>query len=303
MTDIIIIGAGAAGLTASIYALRSGLSVTVFEKNIYGGQIAITNEIENYPAIEVISGADFANAIYNQAVKLGADVKFEEIQSVSLSGKIKSVTTSGGSYEAKSIIIANGVSRRKLGCKGEDELVGRGVSYCATCDGAFFRNQEVAIVGGGNTALTDALYLANLCSRVLLIHRRDTFRADKVLVDAILSKQNIDILYDSTVTQIKGENRVSSIETQNKKTGESKEHPVSAVFIAIGLEPHNELFQNILSLDKGGYIISDENCLTGIDGIYVAGDCRTKELRQIITAAADGAVAAHQATTYITSHQ
>lgn len=299
MVDIIVIGAGPAGLTSAIYAMRAGLSVTVFEKSIYGGQVASTSEVENYPAVQKISGVEFSNNIYNQAVAQGVDIQFDEVEEINLQGKIKVVKTSSGEHKAKAVILANGVERRKLGCDGEEKFTGRGVSYCATCDGAFFKDKEVAIVGGGNTALEDALFLANNCTKVYLIHRRDSFRGEEVLEKSVKARKNIEILYSHGVEKIEGEKTVSKIEVKNLKTEEKRTIDVSGIFIAIGLKPNNKMFENVLDLDEGGYIISDESCTTSVEGVYVAGDSRTKFLRQIITAASDGAIAAVQAANYI----
>lgn len=299
MVDIIVIGAGPAGLTSAIYAMRAGLSVMVFEKSIYGGQVASTSEVENYPAVQKISGIEFSNNIYNQAIAQGVDIQFDEVEEINLEGKIKVVKTSSGEHKAKAVILANGVERRKLGCEGEEKFTGRGVSYCATCDGAFFKDKEVAIVGGGNTALEDALFLANNCTKVYLIHRRDSFRGEEVLEKSVKARKNIEILYSHGVEKIEGEKTVSKIEVKNLKTEEKRTIDVSGIFIAIGLKPNNKMFENVLDLDEGGYIVSDESCTTSVEGVYVAGDSRTKFLRQIITAASDGAIAAVQAANYI----
>nr|UWI48662.1 thioredoxin-disulfide reductase [Clostridioides difficile] len=299
MVDIIVIGAGPAGLTSAIYAMRAGLSVTVFEKSIYGGQVASTSEVENYPAVQKISGIEFSTNIYNQAVSQGVDIQFDEVEEIHLEGKVKIVKTASGEHKAKAVILANGVERRKLGCIGEKEFTGRGVSYCATCDGAFFKNKEVAIVGGGNTALEDALFLANNCTKVYLIHRRDDFRGEEVLEKSVKARKNIEILYSHGVEKIEGEKTVSRIEVKDLKTEEKRTIDVSGIFIAIGLKPNNKMFENVLDLDEGGYIVSDESCTTSVEGVYVAGDSRTKFLRQIITAASDGAIAAVQAANYI----
>lgn len=299
MTDIIIIGAGCAGLTAAIYAQRAGLRTVLLEEHFYGGQIAISNEIENYPAIPSITGPELAQQIYGQAESLGAQIRFETVTQVELSASPKVVMTHADRYEARAVIIANGVKRRRLGCPGEAEFTGRGVSYCATCDGAFFRGKDVAIVGGGNTALEDALFLANVCCTVYLIHRRDAFRGEKALADRVRQRENIKIQYDSAVAEIRGENAVSSVVIENTKTGDRQELPVSAVFVAIGLIPENDLFSRQLPLDENGYFVAGEDCRTPLDGVFVAGDCRSKLLRQIITAASDGAVAGYQAAAYV----
>lgn len=291
-TDVIIIGAGVAGLTAAIYAQRAGLRSVVLDKGTYGGQAAITNEIENYPGIPLVTGVEFATAVYQQATSQGADVRFEEVTETSLEGPVKTVRTTSETYEGKAVILANGAKRRKLGAPGEEEFTGRGVSYCATCDGAFFRGKEVAVVGGGNTAMEDALFLSNLCAKVTLIHRRDSFTAELPLVRAIRSKENVEILYSSAVGRIDGEKTVSTILVKNRGDGAERTIPVSALFIAIGYEPDNGLFAGQVELDQRGYIRAGEDCRTSCPGVYAAGDCRTKELRQIVTAAADGAIAA-----------
>ncbi len=299
MKDVIVIGAGPAGLTAALYAVRAGLTVTVYEKSVYGGQVTGTAEVENYPSIQKISGFDFANNIYNQSISQGVDINFEEVEKIEDKGNYKVVKTSSGDHESKTVIIANGVERRKLGCKGEKEFTGKGVTYCATCDGAFFKNQDVAIVGGGNTALEDALFLANNCSKVYLIHRRDSFRGDKILIDAVLKRENIEIIYDSGVDEITGDTKVREIKIKNLKDDSISTITVDGIFVAIGLEPKNQMFSNILELDKAGYIVADESCTTKVEGVFVAGDNRTKFLRQIITAASDGAIAAVQAANYV----
>ena len=300
MVDIIIIGAGVAGLTSAIYALRANLSVIVFDKNYYGGQVTLTSDIQNYPGIAKISGVDFAISVYNQAVALGADIRFEEVNEISLDGEIKTVKSQSGEYQTKTIIIANGAERRKLNCEGEMRLSSKGVSYCATCDGALYKGKDVAIVGGGNTALEDALFLSNNCNKVYLIHRRDSFRGEKILAESVLGRENIEVIYDSAVEEICGEETVSSIKVKSLKKNSVREIDVKAIFIAIGLEPKNHMFKSI-PLDKHGYIIAGEDCITEIDGVYVAGDTRTKVLRQIVTAASDGAIAAFQAGNYINS--
>ena len=298
MTDLLIVGGGCAGLTAAIYGIRAGLSVTVLEGDFAGGQIAITNEIENYPGYVKISGPDLAMKIYDQAQALGADIRLEEAVAASLSPSVKSIRTAEGDYEGKSVIIANGVKRRMLGCPGEEKLTGKGVSYCATCDGAFFKGKDVAVVGGGNTALEDALFLSNLCETVHLIHRRNAFRGEKHLADAVKSRRNILFHGETVVKEILGEKAVTAVIQQNTVSKAEEILPVSAVFVAIGLIPDNHIFTE-LSLDPNGYISAGEDCKTNIDGVFAAGDTRTKTLRQILTAASDGATAAFQAANYV----
>lgn len=298
VTDIIVIGAGCAGLTAAVYAVRAGLSVLVLEKGLYGGQIAITDTVENFPSIEKISGYELAGNIYQQAVNQGVKIVFEEVTAVSLEGKEKTVTTAGNAYTAHAVIIANGVKRRKLGCPGEEELTGKGVSYCATCDGAFFRGKEVAVVGGGNTALEDALFLSNLCKKVIMLIRGEAFRGERILQEAVRQRKNVEVRFHTTVERIEGTEQVERLVV--KKKGEDTEEtlPVSAAFIAIGLVPENGMF-TMLEQDEHGYLIAGEACNTRLEGVYAAGDTRSKLLRQIITAAADGAVAAFQAANAI----
>ena len=300
MFDLIVIGAGPAGLSAAIYALRGGLSTVVFDKGFYGGQVTQTPEVENYPAIRKISGMDFSDDLYGQAVALGAQVRLEEVRSVDFGGKRKRVRTSSGELvEAKAVIVANGVERRRLGCPGEERFLGRGGSYCATCDGAFFKGKPVAVVGGGNTALEDALFLFKTCSEVHLIHRRETFQGDRVLSDAVLANGGIVRHIPCEVEEILGEENVSSVRIVDRSTGEKSELVVNGLFVAIGLEPRNGLFEGMLDLDGRGYIAADESCATNLEGVFAAGGTRTKLLRQIVTAAADGAVAAFQAGNYI----
>ena len=290
--DILILGGGPAGLTAALYAKRAGVSVLVLEKTIYGGQVINTPTVENYPGIASITGVDLAMALHDQVTGLGVEVRMEEPTSCQLDTDPKVVTTSRGSYEAKTVILANGVKRRQLGCPGEERLAGRGVSYCATCDGAFFQGKVTAIVGGGNTALEDALFLANHCTTVHLIHRRDAFRGSAILVQAVEERENIVLHYDTVVEEIQGENKVESLRLKNVQTGEETALAADGVFVAVGLMPDNEAFAGQVELDKAGYIVAGEDCRTSQPGVYAAGDTRTKAVRQIVTAAADGAVAA-----------
>ncbi len=299
MKDIIIIGAGTAGLTAAIYGQRAGLSCTVFEKYAPGGQIVNSPSIENYPGMYGVSGYDYSMALFEQAQKLGAEVQFAEVENVDFSGKAKKVITSAGEFEAKAVIIANGAARRKIGCKGEEEFEGRGVSYCATCDGNFFRGKTVAVVGGGESAFEETEYLSEICDKVYLIHRRDIFTAAKTAVDSVLKKKNVTVLTNSVIEEIKGENAVSSISLKNKASGSTAEIPLSAVFVAIGLVPDNKMYGSMLKLDDYGYIDASEDCLTCCEGVFVAGDTRKKVLRQLVTAASDGATAANAAANYI----
>lgn len=299
--DIVIIGAGAAGLTAALYACRAGLSCAVLEKNVCGGQIVQSGEVENYPGIPSADGPTIAMQMWEQATAQGAEVLFDGASSLSLDGAVKSVTTdSGETINAKAVIWAGGAVRRPLGCEGEQEFAGRGVSYCATCDGAFFRGKTVAVVGGGNTALEDALHLAKLCEKVYLIHRRDSFRGDAVLAETVRQQDNIELVMNARVTRIEGGDRVSAAHIAFAD-GSERITEVSAVFIAIGLVPDTKLLEGIAPLDESGCIIALEDGVTEIPGFFAAGDCRTKKLRQLVTAASDGANAAYSAQEYINS--
>lgn len=292
MTDIIIVGAGTAGMSAAIYGLRAGKSVLVFEATAYGGQIINTPDIENYPGIAHVSGFDFATELYNQMMDLGAELKFERVTSVEDAGDRKIVRTANHEYEAKAVILATGAKNRPLGLEREQELIGSGVSYCATCDGMFFRKKDVVVNGGGNTALEDAAFLANYCNKVYLVHRRDAFRGDAAAVKELESKENVEFVLNANVTKILGDKKVEGVEVTDKLTGEKRVIEAQGLFVAIGQMPENAAFQNLVDLDAGGYIAAGEDCLTKTSGIYTAGDCRTKTVRQLTTAAADGAVAA-----------
>ena len=300
MTDIVVIGAGPAGLTAAIYARRASKSVIVLEALSYGGQIINTPDIENYPSAAHISGFDFATKIYEQAKSLGAEIKFEKAVDIRDGGDVKTVVTAKNEYEAKAVIIATGSANRKLGLPDEDKLTGRGVSYCATCDGAFFRNKKVAVAGGGNTALEDALYMADIAEKVYLIHRRDAFRGEDSTVEKLKSRDNISFVLNSRVTKLNAGRRLESIEITDKD-GNVTTLEVSGLFVAVGRVPENQNFSSLIDLDEAGYAASSENCRTRTPGVFVAGDNRAKEVRQLVTAAADGAVAATEAVKYINS--
>ena len=293
MYDIIIIGAGPAGLTAAIYGRRANKKVLVLEALTYGGQIANTTVIDNYPALPHVSGFDFATNLYNQVIELGAEVKFERVININVDNE-KKVITDSGEYTGRAIIIATGSDRRKLGLENEDRFTGSGISYCATCDGNFFKDKEVAVNGGGNTALTDALYLADICSKVYLIHRRDEFRGNEVLVDAIRKRDNIELILNSRVTKLNGDNHLTSITVTNND-GSEKALAVNCLFVAIGQVPVTENFVKLIDVDDNGYAIAGEDMKTRIPGVYVAGDVRKKTLRQLATAINDGAIAATQA--------
>ena len=285
MYDIVIVGAGPAGLTAAIYALRANKKVLVLEAKSYGGQIVNASKVENYPGIASISGFDFATNLYEQVKSLGAEFKFETVIRV----EDHTVITNSNTYKAKAIILATGALNRKLNIKGEKELIGKGVSYCATCDGNFYKNKDVAVIGGGNTALEDAIYLSNIAHKVYIIHRRDTFRGEDKYVSELKNKDNIEFIMNTNVISINGDVCVTDIELDN-----GKNLKVDGVFIAVGQEPKNDIFANIVDLDNG-YIKADENMHTNKKHIYAAGDTRVKGLRQLTTAVSDGAIAATEA--------
>ena len=298
MYDIIIIGAGPAGMTAAIYGKRALKSVLILEAITYGGQIINTLDIENYPVEAHISGFDFATKLYNQVIDLGAEIKYEKVTEIIDKNEYKEVMTSKNTYQAKTIIIATGADNRKLGLENESNLIGKGISYCATCDGNFFKKKDVAVVGGGNTALEDALYLSSIANKVYLIHRRDQFRGDQSVIEKLKEQDNVEFVYNSNVTKLIADESLTSIEVTNKD-GSTKNIPVKGLFIAIGKVPENENFKNLINVDEAGYIIADESCHTNIPGIFVAGDTRNKELRQLVTATADGAIAATEAVKYL----
>ncbi len=299
MYDVIILGAGPAGLTAGIYAARGGLKTVVVERKAAGGQAALTAEIENYPGFKNISGFELASLMQAQCEELGVDFVYDTPECLSLDGEIKSVETAySGTFEGRTAIIATGASPRPLGLPRETELIGSGVSYCATCDGAFFKGKPVAVVGGGNTAVEDALYLANFASEVYLIHRRDALRASALLADKVKNAKGVTILWDSVVTALNGDNRLSSVTVKNVKTQSERDLAVNGIFIAAGQTPASELLPAEI-LDDKGYVVTDANMATCIAGVFAAGDVRQKELRQVVTAAADGAIAADSAIKYL----
>lgn len=299
--DLIIIGSGPAGLCAAIYAQRAKLSCITIERNyMSGGQVINTYEVDNYPGLPGINGFDMAQQFRAHAEKLGAEFVEDEVEKIELlKDDVKKIVTEGNCFYTKSIIIATGAKHRTLSVKGEEELSGMGVSYCATCDGAFFKNKTVAVVGGGDVAVEDAIFLARACEKVYLIHRRDELRAAKVLQEAALAEEKIIPIWNSVVTEITGEDKVESIKLQNTSTNEEQELSVDGVFVAVGILPNTELFQGILALDENGYIQAGEDGKTSVSGIFAAGDVRTKPLRQIITAASDGANAVTSVQEYL----
>lgn len=298
--DVIVIGAGPAGLAAGIYGKRAGYNILVLDtSSISGGQILNTYEVDNYPGIPGVSGTELADAMKKHCEKLGVEFVRGRVSSIVDNGEIKELITKKENFQTKTVIIATGATNRKLGCPGEDEFSGMGVSYCATCDGAFFKDKVVAVVGGGDVALEDAAYLARTCKKVYLIHRRDEFRGAVVLQNQIKSLDNVELVLDSTVESIIGNDSVEKLLIKNKKTDEEKELEVEGVFIAVGTVPNTKTISGLPSLDDRGYIIAGETCETNIPGVFAAGDVRTKQLRQVITATADGANAITSLTNYL----
>ncbi len=291
MYEIIIVGAGPAGLTAALYARRANKKVLVLEAKNYGGQIINASKIENYPALPNISGFDYATNLYQQVKDLGVEIKYETVIRIE---EEKIVVTKEHRYQAKAIILATGTTQKKLGLPEEESYIGKGVSYCATCDGAFYKNKVVAVVGGGNTALEDALYLSDLAKKVYLIHRREEFRGEEKYVEEIKQKKNIIIQYHFRVVKIRGKNQVEKIDIEDQ-TKHTKSIKIDGLFIAIGQKPNNQIFRDMISLDQDGYIQCHDDVYTNKEGIYVAGDARVKPLRQLTTAVADGALAATMA--------
>lgn len=301
MYDIIVVGGGPAGLTAAVYALRAGRSVLVIEKNGFGGQIAYSPKVENIPGTKLISGTEFADQITDQAMALGADMELENVVKVELQGDVKKVYTEEGSvYEARALILAVGVKHRMLGLPGEEELVGNGISFCAVCDGAFYTGQDAAMIGGGNSALQEALLLSDVCRKVTVVQNLPFFTGEKKLADALTAKENVEVFFSTIVTGYEQENgSLTGLQVQNTETGKTWSIPVSGAFLAVGLVPENDAFAQLVQLDERGYFAVKEDCCTATPGVFVAGDCRAKRIRQVTTAAADGAVAALAACDYL----
>lgn len=288
MYDLIIVGAGPAGLTCALYALRANKKVLIFEAKSYGGQIINAHKIENYPGIASISGFEYATNLYNQVKNLGVEIKYETVIRID---EEKNVMTNKDTYKAKAIVLATGAENRKLKIENEESYIGKGISYCATCDGNFYKNKVVAVVGGGNTAIEDALYLSNIADKVYVIHRRDTFKSEDIYLNELKKKDNIEFILNSNVVKLNGNDMIESVDIKNQD-GIVSQINIDGLFIAVGQEPKNRIFANIINLDKNGYIESEDGVHTNIDGIYVAGDARVKTLRQLTTAVGDGAVAA-----------
>lgn len=299
MYDIAVVGAGTAGMTAAIYALRAGKTVLLLEKGSCGGQIINTPAVDNYPGLPGISGYEYAEKLRQQVLSLGADLRFEAVKAIRTAGEEKQVETTKNVYTCRAVILATGARNRHLGLPKEEELVGRGLSYCAACDGMFFRKQTVAVVGGGNTALEDALYLSNLCAKVYLIHRRVGFRGEAGLLKQVKQRKNIELILNTVVTELQNDARgLTGLRLRNIVQETESDLTVQGVFVAIGQVPDNTVFSDLVQLDPQGYIAASEDCCTRVPGIFAAGDCRTKAVRQLTTAAADGAVAGLAASSH-----
>ena len=298
--DMLIVGGGPGGYTAALYAARSGLDVAVVEKLSAGGQMALTHQIDNYPGFEEgIDGFSLAEKMQAGAERFGAKTIYAEVSSLQLSGEVKVLETSEGTLHSRTVVIATGANPREMGIANEQQLTGRGVHYCATCDGMFYRGKTVVVVGGGNTAAADAAVLSRIAKKVILVHRRDTLRATKIYHDPLMKAENIEFRWDSSVAELLFEDHVTGVRLKNVKTGELTDVACDGVFVSIGRKPASELVAGQLELDRGGYIIADESTRTSIPGVYAIGDVRTKEVRQVVTAVADGATAVHYAEEYL----
>lgn len=297
MYDIIVIGGGPAGLTAAIYARRANKSVLVIEKGSFGGQITFSPKVENIPGFSEVTGNEFAEKLVEQALGLDAEVECAEVLEIK-QGDVKTVVTDSGEFEAKTVIIATGAKHRMLGLAREEEFVGEGISFCAVCDGAFYAGRDVAVIGGGNSALQEAILLADLANKVYVVQNLDFLTGEQKLQEKLSAKENVEIILGHTVKGIIGDTTLTGITIADSNDNE-KQLDIDGMFVAIGLIPQNEAFEGVINLDERGYVTSDENCLTNADGIFVAGDCRSKKIRQVATAAADGAVAALAACDYL----
>lgn len=300
MYDIIVIGGGPAGMTAALYSLRANKSVLVLEKGAFGGQITFSPLVENIPGHSALSGNDFAALLVEQVLEQGGDLDSAEVTEIR-GGDVKTVVTDSGEYTAKAVIIATGAEHRRLGLKNEENLIGSGISFCAVCDGAFYQGKHVGVVGGGNSALQEALLLSELCEKVTVIQNLAFLTGEQRLRDRLAEKKNVEVIFNSTVAELLGSETLNGIVIENTD-GERKNIPLDGLFVAIGLVPKNAAFSNLIELDKYGYAVSDESCLSKTEGVFVAGDCRTKKVRQVTTACADGAVAALAACDYCDTH-
>ena len=298
--DMVIIGGGPGGYTAALYAARAGRKVIVLEKLSAGGQMALTSQIDNYPGFpDGVDGFELAESMRQQAERFGAETELADVTALRLEGALKEAQTSEGTFYGKTLVIATGAAPRELGIPGEKELVGRGISYCAHCDGMFYRDKTVVIVGGGNTAAADAMVLSHVAKKVILVHRRDTLRATKIYHEPLENTPNVEFRWNSTVSELLHDGKVTGVKVRNVNTGEESIIQCDGVFVSIGRSPASQLVAGQLALDPAGYILADETTQTGIRGVYAVGDVRTKALRQVVTAIADGAMAAHQAEEYL----
>ncbi|MBQ4155533.1 MAG: FAD-dependent oxidoreductase [Clostridia bacterium] len=298
MYDIIVIGGGPAGLTAAVYAKRANKSCLVIEKGAFGGQITFSPKVENIPGFAQVTGNEFAEKLVEQALNLDTEVEVAEVLEIK-DGEVKTVVTDSGDFEAKAVIIATGAKHRLLGLNNEENLIGEGISFCAVCDGAFYEGKDVAVIGGGNSALQEAILLSDLCKKVYVVQNLDFFTGEQKLVEQLTKKENVETVFSTVVEKINGETELESIVVKNEKSGELTELKIDGMFVAIGLIPQNDCVADLVKLNDYGYVDADENCVTNRQGIFVAGDCRSKRIRQVATAAGDGAVAALAACDYI----
>lgn len=299
--DMVIIGGGPGGYTAALYGARSGLDTLILERLSAGGQMALTDQIDNYPGFEDgIDGFSLGEKMLRGAERFGAQTKMAEVRAVRLNGAVKEIETAGGTLYGRTVILATGATPRALGVAGEQELIGRGVSYCASCDGMFYRGKTVVIVGGGNTAAADAILLSRICEKVFVVHRRDTLRATKIYHEPLMKAENIAFCWNSTVSELLHGDKLTGVKVRNIQTGEETEISCDGLFVCIGREPASELVKGQLELDGAGYIVADESTRTSLPGVYAVGDVRTKAFRQVVTAVGDGATAAYYADEYLT---
>lgn len=302
MYDTIIIGAGPAGMTAALYAARSNLKVALIEGGLPGGQMNNTSDIENYPGYANISGPELSEKMFEPLENLGVEHLYGFVENIEDHGDIKKVITDDEEFETRTVIVATGSKHRLLGVPGEEELNSRGVSYCAVCDGAFFRDQDLLVVGGGDSAVEEAIFLTQFAKSVTIVHRRDELRAQKVLQDRAFANEKINFIWDSVVKEIKGENRVESVVIENVKTNQVTEHAFGGVFIYVGLDPVSDFTKDLQIQDESGWIVTDDHMKTSVAGVFAVGDVRQKDLRQVTTAVGDGAIAGQEAYKYITEH-
>ena len=300
--DVVIIGSGPGGMTAALYTSRANLKTLILEKGVPGGELLNTSDVENYPGFPTISGPELADNMYKGAMQFGAEYAYGQVSKIELEGDLKVITAGKKTYYAYAVVIATGSYHRKLEVPGEEEYAGRGVSYCAVCDGAFFRDQDLLVVGGGDSAVEEAIFLTRFAKSVTIVHRRDELRAQKVLQDRAFANEKINFIWDSVVKEIKGENRVESVVIENVKTGQVTEQAFGGVFIYVGLDPVSDFVQELQIRDEAGWIVTDDHMKTSVTGVFAVGDVRQKDLRQVTTAVGDGAIAGQEAYKYITEH-